>query len=79
MTLRLIFDLDDTLYPERQYALGGFSAVGAWATREFGVHGIAARLTQLLDQVYLGAAFRMALAEQVADLTDVHLRAAMKI
>jgi putative hydrolase of the HAD superfamily len=25
------FDLDDTLYPEREYALGGFRAVSAWA------------------------------------------------
>jgi putative hydrolase of the HAD superfamily len=77
MTLHVIFDLDDTLYPERQYALGGFAAVGDWAARELGAQGIAARLTQLLDQGYLGAAFRMALAEQVPDVSDVHLRSAM--
>jgi putative hydrolase of the HAD superfamily len=79
MTLRLVFDLDDTLYPERQYALGGFAAVGEWAEREFGAQGVATRLTQLLDQGYLGAAFQMALKEQVPDLTDVHVRAAMKV
>jgi putative hydrolase of the HAD superfamily len=78
MALHVIFDLDDTLYPERQYALGGFAAVGAWAEREFGAPGIAARLTQLLDLGHLGAAFRMALAEQIPDFNDTHLRTAMK-
>lgn len=78
MTLHVIFDLDDTLYPERQYAVGGFAAVGDWAARAFDAQGIAARLTQLLDQGHLGAAFRIALAEQIPDLNDIHLRAAMK-
>lgn len=77
MTLHIVFDLDDTLYPERQYALGGFAAVGDWAAREFGARNVAARLTELLDQGHLGKAFRIALAEQVADVTDHHLRAAM--
>lgn len=27
----VIFDLDDTLYPEREYVLSGFRAVAAWA------------------------------------------------
>lgn len=27
----IIFDLDDTLYPERNYVLSGFQAVAAWA------------------------------------------------
>lgn len=33
----VIFDLDDTLYPERQYALSGFSAVARWAESAVGV------------------------------------------
>lgn len=38
MTLKaIIFDLDDTLYPERSYALSGFAAVAGWAERQFGV------------------------------------------
>jgi len=37
-TLRaVIFDLDDTLYPERDYVLSGFRAVAQWAQRELGV------------------------------------------
>ena len=31
--LVLVFDLDDTLYPERQFALSGFQAAGRWAKR----------------------------------------------
>lgn len=27
----IVFDLDDTLYPEREYVLSGFRAVSAWA------------------------------------------------
>ena len=77
--LRLVFDLDDTLYAERQYALGGFAAVGAWAEREHGVEGIAQRLTELLDAGHLGQSFRIALAEKLEVLTDDHLRAALKV
>jgi putative hydrolase of the HAD superfamily len=29
--LAVVFDLDDTLYPEREYVLSGFRAVAAWA------------------------------------------------
>jgi putative hydrolase of the HAD superfamily len=32
-----IFDLDDTLYPERQYVLSGFRAVAEWASRNFDI------------------------------------------
>jgi len=33
----LIFDLDDTLYPERAYVMSGFQAVSAWAEEHLGV------------------------------------------
>lgn len=34
----VIFDLDDTLYPEREYVLSGFWAVAQWADLNLGVH-----------------------------------------
>ena len=41
MTLRdwqgIVFDLDDTLYPERDYVLSGFKAVASWAEARLGV------------------------------------------
>jgi putative hydrolase of the HAD superfamily len=33
----VIFDLDDTLYPERDYILGGMRAVAAWAESQLGI------------------------------------------
>lgn len=33
----IAFDLDDTLYPERDYALSGFSAVATWAEAALGM------------------------------------------
>lgn len=32
----VVFDLDDTLYPERDYVRGGFEAVGRWASATLG-------------------------------------------
>jgi len=46
--LVLVFDLDDTLYPERQFALSGFAAAGSWAEAELGIAGLAADMTRLL-------------------------------
>ena len=32
----IIFDLDDTLYPERDYVLSGFRAVAKWTSQHLG-------------------------------------------
>ena len=37
MLKAIVFDLDDTLYPERQYALSGFAAVADWAEGSLGI------------------------------------------
>ena len=37
MLKAIVFDLDDTLYPERQYALSGFGAVADWADGSLGI------------------------------------------
>ena len=58
----LVFDLDDTLYPERQFALSGFDAAERWAAAELGISGLAAHMTALLDGGHLGELFRIALA-----------------
>lgn len=71
--LVLVFDLDDTLYPERQFALSGFAAAGRWAEAELGVAGLAADMTRLLDQGHLGQLFRIALAERLPDHRPEHL------
>ena len=33
----IVFDLDDTLYPERDFVYSGFRAVAAWAEKELGI------------------------------------------
>jgi putative hydrolase of the HAD superfamily len=33
----VVFDLDDTLYPERDYVFSGFRAVAGWAERNLGI------------------------------------------
>jgi putative hydrolase of the HAD superfamily len=71
--LVLVFDLDDTLYPERQFAVSGFAAAGRWAAAALGVEGLAADMTRLLDDGHLGQLFQMALAEKLPDHGPEHL------
>ena len=50
MSTVLVFDLDDTLYPERDFALSGFKAAERWASAELGLApGLAREMTRLLD------------------------------
>jgi putative hydrolase of the HAD superfamily len=39
----VVFDIDDTLYLERDYVRSGFAAAGAWASERLGVHDLADR------------------------------------
>jgi putative hydrolase of the HAD superfamily len=69
----LVFDLDDTLYPERQFALSGFRAAGEWAAASLGVFGLADEMASLLDQGKLGGLFALALARRLPDHAPEHL------
>jgi putative hydrolase of the HAD superfamily len=71
--LRVIFDLDDTLYPESAYALSGFRAAGAWADAAFGVTGMAEEMERLFAEGHLGPLFRKALSRHVPDHADTDL------
>jgi putative hydrolase of the HAD superfamily len=61
----VVFDLDDTLYPERQWALSGFREAERWAKVALGLDGLAADMTRLLDQGHRGRIFDMVLAERL--------------
>jgi putative hydrolase of the HAD superfamily len=39
MSQRLVFDLDDTLFPEREFVRSGFRAVDQWISKEFAITG----------------------------------------
>lgn len=60
----IIFDLDDTLYPEREYALSGFWAVAVWAATYVGcpVEQGFAELQRLFEQGVRGDIFNRWLA-----------------
>ncbi len=67
----IIFDLDDTLYPERDYVLSGFRAVAAWAEARLAIpatEGYAA-LARLFADGVRGSTFDawLAIHHQPAD------------
>jgi putative hydrolase of the HAD superfamily len=67
--LRVIFDLDDTLYPERDFAISAFGAVATWAHAKLGVEGLADDMTRLLDDGHLGRLFTLVLERRGIDPT----------
>jgi putative hydrolase of the HAD superfamily len=73
--LHVVFDLDDTLYPERQYALAGFRSAARWAEAEFGVTGLADEMAGLLEVGMLGKLFVTVLGRHVPDHRPEHLLA----
>lgn len=72
--LHVVFDLDDTLYPERQFAVSGFKAAGRWAEGTFGVSGLADEMIYMLDNGMLGKIFPTVLGRHVPDHTPEHLQ-----
>lgn len=62
----IVFDLDDTLYPERSYAMSGFAAVARWAERELDVprEQTLDELSQLFEAGVRGDTFNRWLAER---------------
>lgn len=46
----LVFDLDDTLYLERDFAFSGFKAAGDWYAGQSGLQGLAERCEALFNE-----------------------------
>ena len=59
----VVFDLDDTLFPEREFVRSGFAAVGAWMQRDRGVVGFGAAAWRRFEAGERKRAFDEALAE----------------
>jgi len=59
----IVFDLDDTLYPERQFVLSGFSAAGDWLRAEKEIGGLADIAVGLFDRGHRGKIFNLAVKE----------------
>jgi putative hydrolase of the HAD superfamily len=59
--LCVVFDVDDTLYPEHDYVVSGFRAVGRWAERWLSIGDFDSRCLDLFDQGRRGNIFNEAL------------------
>lgn len=59
----VVFDLDDTLFPECEFVRSGFAAVGAWMQAERGVAGFGAAAWRRFEAGERKHAFDDALAE----------------
>jgi putative hydrolase of the HAD superfamily len=76
----IVFDLDDTLYPERDYVRSGLSAAGEWVLRAYGRRDFAATAWALFGSGVRGRLFDATLArlglpddpETIAALVDVY-------
>jgi putative hydrolase of the HAD superfamily len=59
----VVFDIDDTLYLERDYVRSGFRAVGEWARARLGIADFAERSWRLFEAGVRGSIFDDVLAE----------------
>lgn len=58
----IVFDLDDTLYAERDFVLSGFGAVGDWLQQNGTCDGFATEASRLFEKGVRGKIFDQALA-----------------
>lgn len=83
----VVFDLDDTLYLERDFALSGFAAVGHRLEMKHGIIGFADECARLLDEGVRGSIFDHALTAlgaggvgvAIVDLVEIYRRHRPKI
>lgn len=61
MIRAVVFDLDDTLFPERQFVLSGLKAASDWLERECGVSGLFDEAERLFARGCRGKIFNVAL------------------
>ena len=68
----VVFDIDDTLYLERDYVLSGFQAVGRWVQAEYKELGFAETAWELFLKGHRGNTFDIALGMLgLPDTTEV--------
>ena len=65
----VVFDIDDTLYLERDYVRSGFRAVGAWARQALGLSDLADRAWAAFEAGVRGTIFDAVLAQGGVDVT----------
>lgn len=65
----LVFDLDDTLYPERDFVMSGFEAVGTWLEQQRAAPGFAELARRHFDAGNRGRTFDAVLARMGLEAT----------
>lgn len=60
----VVFDVDDTLYLERDYVRSGFDAVGSWVHSNLGVGDFSSRAWQLFEAGQRDSTFQIVLQER---------------
>lgn len=65
----VVFDIDDTLYLERDYVRSGFRAVGAWAHQELGLADLGEQASAAFEDGVRGSIFDVALANAGLEVT----------
>lgn len=76
----LVFDLDDTLFAERDYVLSGFAAVDAWLRKEKSLDGFGPRARAAFERGVRGRIFddvraelgELALTVSVSEMVEVY-------
>jgi putative hydrolase of the HAD superfamily len=63
----VVFDLDDTLYLEREYVRSGFEAVGLWVEQNLGLPAFAERAWSMFEEGFRRSIFNMLLLESGCD------------
>lgn len=80
MIKALIFDLDDTLFPERQFVLSGFRAVSRWLSENYALDGGFETFEVLFLQGFRGNIFDLAMkklglaprSDMIKNMVDVY-------
>lgn len=71
----IVFDLDDTLYSEREFAISGFRACERWLIDNHGVGGVVEEMTRLLDAGHMRALFEIVMADRVPGCSPAAIEA----
>lgn len=77
----IVFDMDDTLYPEADYVLSGFNAVALWFEKERGIpkHKSFDNLAQLFYSGVRGNTFNLWLEQQSIPYDKVLIQECLKV
>ena len=59
----IVFDVDDTVFPDREFVRSGFQAVGEWILNKYAVPGFFEVAWKFFAQGNRGKIFNLVLAE----------------